>query len=152
MNEAFAVHLLPSTYMDLAYQLRKSGDLRSLNEIAALAIRGWLAARKGAPGGRGYQWKELFLPEGTELRLRYRGLCYYASIEGDNLVYEGQAFSPRDWAMTITGTVRNPWRDIWLRRGTGECWTHAAIWRGAYRYRPGLPSTDRRRRARRCTD
>lgn len=39
-------------------------------------------------GGKGYQWKDLFLPDGTDLRMRYKGVDYYAKVEGDKLTYE----------------------------------------------------------------
>ena len=38
-------------------------------------------------GGKGYQWKDLFLPDGTDLRMRYKGVDYYAKVEGDKLTY-----------------------------------------------------------------
>jgi hypothetical protein len=52
----------------------------------------------------------------------------------------------------VTGTVRNAWRDIWIRRSVNECWTHAALWRTASKVRPVLPYADRRQRQRRTTD
>jgi hypothetical protein len=151
-NETFRVGLPTRVYLDLAYQLRKSGDLRTPDEVVGLAIKGWLAVQTGARSGRGYQWKQLFLPDGTDLRMRYRGVWYYATVEGDLLVYAGEPVSPREWALLVSGTVRNPWRDIWLRRGITEPWTCAAIWRTPASDRPVDPRADRRRYCRRSTD
>lgn len=150
-NEAIAVQVPPSVYLELAYQLRKSGDTRAPDDAVVDAIKAWLATKPGKSTG-GYQWKELFLPDGTELRMRYRGVCYYARINGDQLRYAGEAVSPRDWALLVTGTVRNAWRDIWIRRGINECWARAGMWRATHPYSPGLASTDRRRHARRIAD
>lgn len=151
-NEAFAVGIPTRVYLDLAYQLRKRGDMRTPNDIVGLAIKSWLATNCGVLSGRGYQWKQLFLPDGTDLRLRYRGAWYYAKVEGDQLVYAGEPVSPREWGLMVTGTVRNPWRDIWIRRGVTEPWTRAAVWRSQSGSDRIDPHTNRRRQSRRSTD
>jgi hypothetical protein len=46
-NEAIPVQVPTRVYLDLAYQLRKSGDLRSPDDVVALAIRSWLSAWTG---------------------------------------------------------------------------------------------------------
>ena len=43
---------------------------------------------------RGYQWKSLFLPEGTQIRMSYKGTYHYAKVEGDQIIYEGKSISP----------------------------------------------------------
>lgn len=75
-----------------------------------------------------------------------------AKIVGDKLNYAAESVSPRDWGLMVTGTVRNAWRDIWIRRGVNEGWTRAAPWRTASAYAQDIPGADRRRRARRATD
>ena len=150
-NEAISVEVPHKVYLDLAFQLRNSGDTRGPDEVVVAALKAWLAYRHGKSTG-GFQWRELFLPDGTEMRIRYRGAYYYARIDGDQLKYAGEVVSPRDWALMVTGTVRNPWRDIWIRRGVNECWTRASSWRGASPYSSALAHTDRRRQARRITD
>jgi hypothetical protein len=138
--------------MELTYQLRKRGDLRQIDEIAAIAIKEWLSRNFSRPAGTGYQWKDLFLPDGTSLRLRYRGIFHYADVVGDELVYEGRSLSPRAWTTEICGTVRNAWRDIWIRRNYNEPWTQASAWRACEVANPRRPGIDRRLIARRCTD
>jgi hypothetical protein len=169
-NETIGVGVPTKVYLDLAYHLRKHGDMRSPDDIVALALRNWMAGgakRPGRPGGsgdipagggsgasagRGYQWKELFLPEGTQLRMRYHGIWYYASVVHDRLIYAGESVSPRDWGLMVTGGVRNAWRDVWLRRTASECWTRASAWRASSIEYPFMPGSDRRRQARRSTD
>lgn len=150
-NEAVSVRVPHQVYLDLAFQLRNSGDTRDPDDVVVAALKAWLAQRQVKSTG-GYQWKELFLPEGTELRIRYRGAYNYARIDGDQLKYAGEVVSPRDWALMVTGSVRNPWRDIWIRRGVSECWTRASTWRTGNPYSPMIAHTDRRRQARRVTD
>jgi hypothetical protein len=150
-NETVSVKVPHKVYLDLAFHLRSSGDTRDPDDVMVAALKAWLANRQGKHNG-GFQWKELFLPEGTELRIRYRGVYHYAGIDGDQLKYAGEVVSPRDWALMVTGSVRNPWRDIWIRRGVNECWTRASAWRTANPWSPALAHTDRRRQARRMTD
>src|SRR5471030_2853113 len=75
-NEALCVEVSSRLYLDLIRQLSKSGDMRTPRDIVNLAVRTWLVAHLNRPSGRGYQWKALFLPAGTELRLRYQRICY----------------------------------------------------------------------------
>jgi hypothetical protein len=156
-NETIRVALPAKIYLDLSFHLRKQGDLRNPDEVVGLAVRQWMANRSGmrAAGGnsgRGYQWGELFLPEGAELKMCYRGTWFYANVVRDRLMYAGESVSPREWGLLVTGGVRNAWRDVWLRRSPTECWTRAAAWRDQQAKKPWLPGAERRNRARRCTD
>ncbi|QGZ38139.1 hypothetical protein IP92_01573 [Pseudoduganella flava] len=151
LKEAIAVPLRINVYFDLMEQLRKLGDDRDPGEIVGVAVRHWLAAN-GCSRQRGYQWKELFLPDGAELRLRFQGVDYFATVEGDRLMYAGENVSPRQFALMVTGTNRNAWRDIWIRRAVNEYWVQACRWRS--RYSATWPSRfiDRRRLVRRSGD
>jgi hypothetical protein len=138
--------------MELYYQLRKRNDLRPPEEVTALALKEWMLRNFGNPTGRGYQWKDLFLPDGTRLRVRHNGLAYHAQIEGDQMVYEGKPTSPSAWCALICGSVRNAWRDVYVRRDYTEAWTQASAWRAAEAANPKRPGIDRRKRSRRRTD
>jgi hypothetical protein len=151
-NEAYLPGISPTLYFELIHQLRKCGDMRDPDEIIALAIKSWLAEHIGNPGRRGYQWKELFLPDGSDLRMRYRGVWYYARVEGDELMYGGEALSPREWMELITGSIRNPWRDLWIRRSFHDTWARASAWREQNRDHPRPPGTERRIKGRRRSD
>lgn len=136
-------------YMELYFQMRKREDLRSQQEIILIALREWMAREYGQPTDRGYQWKELFLPHGTRLRILHRGHCYMAEVEGNYLMAEGKIVTPSAWAAAVCGSIRNAWRDIYVRRDQREPWTHASDLRaGAARH----PLINRRRRARRSGD
>jgi hypothetical protein len=136
-------------YTELLFQMRKREDLRSQQEITLIALREWMEREYGQPGDSGYQWKELFLPHGTRLRIIHRGRCYMAQVDGNLLMAEGKIVTPSAWATDVCGSVRNAWRDIYVRRNYREPWTHASDLRaGAARH----PLLNRRKRARRSTD
>ena len=71
----------------------------------------------------GYQWKQLFLPNGTELRMTYKSNNHYAQICHEKIIYERGAYSPSQWARKVAGnTERNAWRDIWVRLPGASAW------------------------------
>jgi hypothetical protein len=146
-NKAIEVEVPVRLWSDLSFALMRSNDTRNVDEVVAIAIKHYLATHLAKPTGRGYQWKTLFLPEGTDLRMRYMERWYYAKIEGDELMYAAESISPREWTLLVTGTIRNAWRDIWIRRNVTEGWTRAAMWREQHSKQ--TPGEDRRRIARR---
>ncbi len=124
------LHLL----QELTVHLRKFGSKLTVAEAASAAIRSWIAREEqgGAlpaqtpasppasadaevPASRGYQWKDLFLPEGTELRMSSAGQTYNARVVGDHIIYRGCKVSPRGLTLAIAGDGRNAWRDVWIR-------------------------------------
>jgi len=121
MFETTQVRLTPTTSAAVLRMLKASNDPRGLNAVVEQALQAWLqqAARNDPPAAqaaaRGYQWKSLFLPEGTCLRFTYRRSTYHAEVRGDQIIYQGEAYSPRQLLLHVTGTVRNAWRELWLR-------------------------------------
>ena len=62
----------PATRDELLAYLRESGSALSPAAALASAVKLWIARDRAAAGPeRGYQWKQLFLPESTRLRMRY---------------------------------------------------------------------------------
>jgi hypothetical protein len=78
---------------------------------------------------RGYQWKRLFLPEGTRLRATYRGVALYAQVEGESIMHDGVAVSPSQLANASGCGSRNAWRVIWVQLPGETDWTPAARFR-----------------------
>ena len=150
-NEAFAVYLKPNIYIDLVMQLRNAGDNRNPEDIIPAAVRHWLGANRSITQ-RGYQWKELFLPHGTELRAHVRWMYHYATVEGDRIMADGESVTPRSWLLKLSGAVHNPWRDIWIKRFAGDCWSRADVWRESHVVTSPVPFCDRRCRTRRTSD
>ncbi|HEU4853188.1 MAG TPA: hypothetical protein VFT37_13650 [Telluria sp.] len=150
-NEAMTVEVPTGLYLDVIEKLRRSGDLRSPDHVLALALKNWLRSGSKATGA-GYQWKELYLPDGTELRMRYRGSYHYAAVKGDQIMYFSEPVTPRAFVLLVTGTVRNPSRDIWIRRNVNEVWTRADAWRSQPGSVPAMAGANRRRNVRRWSD
>ncbi len=98
-------------------------------EIAAEAIDEWV--RRHDPDGvpmaptRGYQWKSVFLPEGTTLRTVFGGKNHHCQVENDRILYNGQAVSPSGFINAVGGVRRNAWRSIWLLRPEDKHWVLA---------------------------
>jgi hypothetical protein len=133
MHNAVALPISTQTFLHMADYLRDYGDDRDPSEIAALAIDAWLAVAKGeapyAPSVRGYQWKGLFLPERTEVRMQCGGTWTYANVVGDSLIYEGQSITPSRFAGLVGGPGRNAWRDLWIRLPGTVQWKKAGFHR-----------------------
>lgn len=96
-----------------------------------MAIRDWQAAHgpqlplAGTSELRGYQWKSLFLPESTVLRMIYGCDTHYAKVIGDHILYQGCKVSPREFTMMVTRNVRNAWRELWIRFPDSQVWKNA---------------------------
>lgn len=133
MNDRWIVQLPPQTYLALAAYLDESGSGADAGEVAATAIDQWLtqariraeSARSGA--ARGYQWKSLFLPAGTRLRMSFAGKSYYAHVDGDEIIFGGESLSPAQIANRIAGGTRNAWRDLWIQFPGERSWKPAGL-------------------------
>jgi hypothetical protein len=87
----------------------------------------WIARdRDGAAPIRGYQWKQLFLPDATRLRVRKDDEWRHAEVVGDDLIYEGRPVSPNQLVQQVTGGGRNAWRELWIRFPGEKTWVIAA--------------------------
>ena len=64
----------------------------------------------------GYQWNALFLPNGTKIRMTYKGKDSYAEIRHERLHWREETLSPSQFAARIAdGTNRNAWRDLYIQ-------------------------------------
>ena len=123
-----SVQISSELFLELANYLQEFGDERDPAEVVEAALASWLCVAKGdAPEAevRGYQWKRLFLPEGTELKMSYRGLNAFAKVVGDFVVYQGQPTTPNQFVAEVAGTVRNAWEVLWLRLPGQRYWKSA---------------------------
>jgi hypothetical protein len=84
-----------------------------------------LALRKNGPAMQGFQWKNVFLPAGTNLRTSYRSTSDFAKVVGDRILSDdGESLTPSLFA-NRHATGRNAWRFIWLRFPGEEHWIRA---------------------------
>lgn len=88
------------------------------------------------PANSGYQWKHLFLPDGTLLRTVFNGKNHYCLVDGDAILYEGRAVSPSGFANAVGGIRRNAWKSLWIRFPETSDWKLAETLRT--RERPRL--------------
>src|SRR5471032_2695203 len=127
--------------------LDHSDDEQDFSDAAAAALRAWLDDKQRQPQGaeseqpllRGYMWKSLFLPEGTQLRMFLRGEHDYAVVVGDRLMHRNRAVSPNQFANSFDGCVRNAWRAVSLRMPGEKSWKYADARRRELRQRLTMP-------------
>jgi hypothetical protein len=75
---------------------------------------------------RGYLWSGVFLPNGTSLRIEYKGEYYFADVRHQTITFRGETCSPSQFASRAAGnTSRNAWRDIWLQYPGTSGWVFA---------------------------
>ena len=83
-----------------------------------------------------YLWasKEGFLnlPDGTRLRMTYKGRNYFAAVTKSRLQYDGETISPSALAKKITNSSRNAWRDFFVNRPNESEWNLASDIREPY--------------------
>jgi hypothetical protein len=84
-----------------------------------------------APTESGYQWKEVFLPEGTRLRASFDHQQYFAVVAGAEIKYGEHAISPSCFANLFGSGNRNAWKAIWLRLPGSTEWLLADVCRSA---------------------
>jgi hypothetical protein len=72
-------------------------------------------AKYGNPS-RGYQWQNVYLPNGTQIRMTYRGEATYGEIRKEKLFSGKDSLSPSEFARRVaSNTSRNAWRDIYIK-------------------------------------
>ncbi len=112
-------------------------DSLSLEPFICEAIRNYVRpaaaaeAQPAAASGTGYQWKQVFLPDGTRLRASFGGHNYFAKVEGGEIKYGEHAMSPSRFANLQGSGNRNAWKAVWLCLPGSEEWVQADVCRSA---------------------
>jgi hypothetical protein len=135
MKSEISLPISTQQFLSLADFLKFSGSDKDPVAVVAEAIDYWMEnagwkqdvlmpeALKNSD--KGYHWKDVFLPNGTSIRMKYKGDFYYAAVQGDNIIYESQSVSPSEFANTVTQSNRNAWNDIWIKRPNDTEWIFA---------------------------
>jgi hypothetical protein len=144
MNALRSEEVPADVLRELRAFLGQSGKQLTVHEAMRAAVKCWIAehnddVRLAPPHLGGYQWKELFLPNGTEVRANYDTQPHYAIVDHDLLCYQGQPMSPRQFTLAVAGEGRNAWRDLWVRLPGERQWRRAADLRRALRQQAGTP-------------
>jgi hypothetical protein len=130
MNPTRTCAIPPAAHAELTTYLRQSGSTLSEEEAVVHAVKSWIEqGRAAAMPTQGYQWKQLFLPAGTRVRMRYDDDWSWAAVVGDDLIYRGRSVSPHQMAQEVAGDGRNAWRDLWIHMPGEKTWTNAAVLR-----------------------
>lgn len=123
---------LPATlFLNLELHLWETRPKVNPHDFVRELVERWLAAdiartRQNRNASlHGYQWKTVFLPDGTALRTSRDGAHVFAAVSGDCIVQEGKRVSPSQFA-NGDGSGRNAWRAVWLRFPGDERWQRAA--------------------------
>jgi hypothetical protein len=122
-------------------------------EIGASAIRDWMIRNSpesfAMPVTSGYQWKHLFLPNGTLLRTIFNGKNFHCLIEDDHIRYNGQITSPSGFVNAVGGVRRSAWKAIWILFPDSSTWKQAGALRPKKNtHSPGSKSTKSAKSAR----
>jgi hypothetical protein len=122
----------PIGFAERCDYLRAASRTPAATEVLVHALRHWMAAEQEATvAACGYQWKSLFLPDTSRVRMHVGGQRFYAAVVGDQLMFEGHPVSPRQMTLAIAGEGRNAWRDLWICMPGEKNWTPAARLRRA---------------------
>ena len=122
MKSAMTLHLDTNVLLKLIARLATRGGTQDVSEAVSSAIELWLGEQAKLSAGsdpasvRGYQWKSVFLPEGTVLRSWSYGEHNYARVEGDQIIHDGKPVSPNQFAQLFARSTRNAWTDLYVRR------------------------------------
>ena len=142
MNEQKGVQISTGMQRAVLALMQATGDGRRLEQVVEAALKAWLAATAvaqpaaAAAAARGYQWKSLFLPEGSQLRIAVGGTYQVATVCGDRIMFEGRPYSPRQFVMHVTGQVRNAWLSLWIHCPGDARWHLADTRRRILRHTP----------------
>lgn len=127
LDSFVAVPLPVELYAELAR--RYSGGVSSVIEQVVWDFLDRTADDfEAAPrGSSGVHWESLFLPEGTEVRTKYFNEYKVASIQGKEIVWEGEAYpSMSQLARAMRGnTSNNAWKVLEVKRPSDAKWQPA---------------------------
>lgn len=127
------VYLPTSEFLGLELFLMETQPHVKPDEFVRQLVARWLAVeterqelRSNGRPLRGFQWKNVFLPDGTHLRSTFRAQSDFAKVVFGKIVTEdGAVWTPSLFANRYA-RGRNAWRFIWLRFPGEDHWIRAA--------------------------
>jgi hypothetical protein len=126
------VYLPISDFLNLEFHLMDTHPDVKPDAFVTELVKRWLATemerlalRKNGMAMRGFQWKTVFLPDGTSLRTSYGDTAEFAKVVGDHIVSDdGASLTPSLFA-NRHAKGRNAWRFVWLRFPGNDHWVRA---------------------------
>ena len=134
-DSSISVPISTEQFITLVDFLRDQGSDRDPVRAVAIAIDYWIdnASWKQedlmpelATKDKGFNWKNVFMPHGTRIRMKYSGDYYYAQVNGDYFEYENEVLSPNEFAKKVSnGVPKNAWAYLEIRRPNDDEWIPA---------------------------
>lgn len=127
-----AVYLPITDYLNLEFFLMDTRPGVKPGPFVVELVKRWLAtemARLALRNGRamrGFQWKNVFLPEGTTLRTSHCDVVEFAKVVGDHIVSDDDMLLTPSMFANRHAKGRNAWRFVWLRFPGNDYWVRAA--------------------------
>lgn len=138
-NPRSSVPVSETVYHHLLKAICDTGYQKEGWEIAEQAIDEWVRRHNPdhipLPATKGYQWKRLFLPDGTLLRTVFVGKNHHCLVENDGILYNGKAVSPSGFVNAVGGIRRNAWHCTWILLPDNKEWQLADALRSRERPR-----------------
>ena len=130
-----AIYIPVIDYLNLEFFLMDTRPGVKPGPFVVELVKRWLAtetarlALRSGQATRGFQWKNVFLPEGTTLRTSHCDVVEFAKVVGDRIVSEDDmSLTPSTFA-NRHAKGRNAWRFVWLRLPGNDHWVRAANYR-----------------------
>lgn len=128
-----AVFLPTADFLTLELHLMQARPGVKLDAFVTGLVQSWMAIEtdrlarlQNGRAMRGFQWKNIFLPDGTALRTSHCDTIEFAKVVGDHIVCDdGTSLTPSLFA-NRHAKGRNAWRFVWLRFPGDEYWSRAA--------------------------
>jgi hypothetical protein len=128
-----AVYLPTIDFLNLEFFLMDARPGVKPDAFVAELVRRWLeteiarlALRQNGRAMRGFQWKNVFLPEGTTLRTSHCDAVEFAKVVGDHIVSDDDMLLTPSMFVNRHAKGRNAWRFVWLRFPGDDYWVRAA--------------------------
>jgi hypothetical protein len=126
------VYLPICDFLSLEFHLMDTRPGVKADAFVTELVKRWLATEmerlallKNGMAMRGFQWKTVFLPDGTNLRTSYHDTVEFAKVVGDHIFSDdGASLTPSLFA-NRHAKGRNAWRFVWLRFPSDDHWTRA---------------------------
>lgn len=132
-NSFVSIPVPTALFLDLTGLLSEISAQKDPVEVIEEAISYWMdnASWKGEDMGdtqrfsekeAGYMWKSIFLPDSTQVEVRYKGKVYSAIIREQALHYNGKSTTPAQLVNAVSGTSLNAWLYVWVKRPGDKSW------------------------------
>ena len=130
-----AIYLPITDYLNLEFFLMDNRPGVKPESFVVELVKRWLAtetarlALRNGQAMRGFQWKNVFLPEGTALRTSCGDVVDFAKVIGDRIVSDDEKSLTPSMFANRHAKGRNAWRFVWLRFPGNDHWVRASNYR-----------------------